>query len=94
MKFDVKAAAKIALAIVKIAVPSVGAVEDAAKQVATLKGDAKKTAAIELVKAGMHAAEDITDKNIVNDPEFDGVLNDLNDVLVRLHKVAGKNQVQ
>jgi hypothetical protein len=60
MKFDVKAAAKIALAIVKIAVPSVGAVEDAAKQVATLKGDAKKTAAIELVKAG-HGINNRTD---------------------------------
>jgi hypothetical protein len=90
MNAQLKTGGKIAYGILKLFVPAIQQVEDRAKDVAHLKGDAKKAAAINLVKEGMKAAEDLSGHDLVNDPEFDAVLGDLNDVLVRLHKVTGK----
>lgn len=90
MKVNWKAVGKLAYGVVKLAVPAIQEVEDRAKDLHTAKGDAKKTAAIALVKQGMHTVEDITGKDFVNDPEFDAVLGDLNDILVRLNNLEAK----
>jgi hypothetical protein len=90
VKVNWKGVGKLAYAVVKIAVPAIQDVEDRARELKTAKGDAKKTAAIALVKQGMHTVEDVTGKDFVNDPEFDAVLGDLNDVLVRLNNLEAK----
>jgi hypothetical protein len=90
MNKELKITGKVAYGIAKMFFPAIQQVEDRAKDVAHLKGDAKKAAAIALVKEGMKTAEDISGHDLVNDPEFDAVLGDLNDVLVRLHNVQAK----
>lgn len=90
MKIQWKNIGKLAYSVVKIAVPAIQDVEDRAKELKAAKGDAKKTAAIALIKQGMLTAEDVTGKDFVNDPEFDAVLSDLNDILVRLNNLEAK----
>jgi len=94
MAIHIKAdALKLVSAIVGALLPSIKKVQDdaiALQQART--GQEKALAAIALAKDALLAAEDVSGKDIVNDPEWEAVIASLNDILVRATKLAAKKQ--
>lgn len=75
---------KIANEVVKQAVPGVAMAESAI--VAIKSGADKKAAVVELIKSSLMATEDISDKDLVNDPMFAEGVDEVNDGLVKILK--------
>lgn len=80
----------MAFAVVKAVVPGVAQIESVAKAFPNLKGKDKQNAVVELVKASLNAAEFITDKDLLNDPEVEKATRAVIDAVVAFQNVVNK----
>lgn len=84
----------MAFAVVKAVVPGVAQVESVAKAFPNLKGKDKQNAVVDLVKASLNAAEFITDKDLLNDPEVEKATRAVIDAVVAFQNVVNKKTGQ
>jgi hypothetical protein len=91
MKIAWKQIGKLALGIVSAVVPAVGQVEGA---ILALKGahtgEEKQAAVLELVKGAVSATEQISDKDLLNDPEVEAATKAVIDTVVALQNILAK----
>ena len=80
----------MAFAVVKAVVPGVAQIESVAKAFPHLKGVDKQNAVVELVKASLNAAEFITDRDLLNDPEVEKATRAVIDAVVAFQNVVNK----
>ena len=83
----------LALAIVGAVVPAVSQVENGVKAAMEARSGAdKQAAALELVKSSVALVEQLSDKDLVNDPEVEGATRAVIDAVVHLQNVLVKKQ--
>lgn len=91
MGFDFKAFFKnkdLWLGIASAVVPGVGIVESAVQVLKSgQKGAEKQQAVIDLIKGGLMAAEDVTDKDLLDDVEVEAATRAVIDSVVHLQNV-------
>lgn len=80
----------LGLNIAKAVLPGVAQVEAISKALPGLKGQAKQDAVVELVKQSVIAAEGITNRDILNDPEVEKATRGIVDAVVAFQNVIVK----
>lgn len=87
MKVNWKQIGKLAVAVVSIAVPQIGVAEAAFEGILSAGGD-KRAKVREAVIAGILAAEDITDKELVNEAEVVASIDNVIDAIVHVQNTV------
>ena len=84
----------IGLQIAAAAIPGVGAIEAVAQAIPGLHGKAKQDAVIDLVKNALLAAESITDKDLLSDPDVEAATRGVIDAVVALNNLVKAKHAQ
>ncbi len=96
---DKKKALQFGLDIAGSLFPQIAAIENLAKAIPSLKGSAKEDAAIELIKNSSWFLEDVTDKELLSEPDVEAAIRGAIQAIVAVKNIvaakkASKEKVQ
>jgi hypothetical protein len=88
MNSKLKTFGRIGLSLAEIMVPQVRVIEGLAKALPLLKGKSKQDAWIEIVKQSLEGAENITEKDLLDEPEVEAAARAVADSVVAFDNIV------
>lgn len=87
-----KTLGRFAVGILDAVVPGVAAVEALAESIPGMKGKAKQDAVVALVTNALKVAEDVSARDLANDPEVETATRAVIDAVVAFNNIVAKKQ--
>lgn len=92
MKFSWLTVARVGANVMNTIVPGVAAVESLAEQLATVTGDQKKQAIVNMVKDSVLVAEGLAQKDLDLEPDLSAAVGGIVDAVVHLHNIVAQHK--
>lgn len=87
-----KTLGRFAVGIIDAVVPGVAAVEALAESIPGMKGKTKQDAVVALVTNALKVAEDVSARDLANDPEVETATRAVIDAVVAFNNIVAKKQ--